>query len=226
MREKTKYPILHFCPLFSGITDEETDRLIACLSTSKRHYEKGNEILREGEKTNKIGIIISGSAEIGRTDYLGKLSILAIVESGELFAEAFALTHKKTTITLKAKEDMEVLYIPIEKLLHPCVAMCDFHQHLITNLLRISAEKNLAFTEKLAIVTKTSTREKLLSFLQLESLKAQSESFSIPFDRQGLADYLSVERSGLSTQINLLIKEGVIKANKNHFTLSKKTAEP
>ena len=81
------------------------------------------------------------------------------------------------------------------------------------------AGKTIMFHEKVAITSKRSTREKLLTYLSAEAKKAGTSNFKIPFDRQELADYLEVDRSGLSAEISKLRNEGVLDSQKNHFTL-------
>ena len=96
---------------------------------------------------------------------------------------------------------------------------CSFHQQLIFNLMKELARKNIIFHEKIEITSKRSTREKLLAYLAIEEKKNGSSSFEIPFDRQQLADYLEVERSGLSSEISKLKKEGILDTYKNRFEL-------
>jgi len=72
---------------------------------------------------------------------------------------------------------------------------------------------------KIGHITKRNTREKLLSYLSSQAKIAGSDTFEIPFDRQGLADYLAVERSALSAEMSKMRKEGLIAYHKNHFTL-------
>ena len=81
------------------------------------------------------------------------------------------------------------------------------------------AEKNISLHQKIEVTTKKTTREKLMAYLLLCAKKANSNTFSIPFDRQELADYLEVDRSGLSTEINKLCREGIINSEKKHFEL-------
>ena len=50
-------------------------------------------------------------------------------------------------------------------------------------------------------MSKRTTREKLLSYLSIESKKANASTFTIPFNRQQLADYLSVDRSAMSNEL-------------------------
>ena len=81
------------------------------------------------------------------------------------------------------------------------------------------AIKNLIFHQKIEITSKRTTREKLMTYLMFCAKREGSSSFDIPFDRQELADYLEVERSGLSAEISKLREEGILKSDKNHFEL-------
>jgi CRP-like cAMP-binding protein len=73
--------------------------------------------------------------------------------------------------------------------------------------------------QKIDVTSKRTTREKLMAYLLSQAKHQGSNSFTIPFDRQALADYLEVDRSGLSVEISKLRKEGVLESEKNHFTL-------
>ena len=92
---------------------------------------------------------------------------------------------------------------------------------LLRNLLENMAEKNLRFNEKLTHMGKRNTREKLLSYLSAEAQKHGTSEFDIPFSRQQLADYLSVERSAMSTELGKLRDEGMLSFRKNHFCLNR-----
>ena len=81
------------------------------------------------------------------------------------------------------------------------------------------ARKTIMFHKRIEVTSKRTTREKLLAYLAMEAKEKGSDSFDIPFDRQELADYLEVERSGLSNEISKLRDEGIIENRKNHFTL-------
>ena len=81
------------------------------------------------------------------------------------------------------------------------------------------AKRTVAFHERIEITSKRTTREKLLAFLSTAARRDGSTSFDIPYNRQELADYLEVDRSGLSVEIGKLAREGMIKADKRHFTI-------
>ena len=122
-------------------------------------------------------------------------------------------------VSIVADEPCEVLLIDREKALHPCKNGCSFHNRIVYNLMNDLAKKNILFHERLQITSKRSTREKLLAYLNGQAKKNKSREFSIPFDRQELADYLEVERSGLSAEISKLREEEILQSHKNHFTL-------
>ena len=59
-----------------------------------------------------------------------------------------------------------------------------------------------------------------MSYLSAESQRHASASFSIPFNRQQLADYLAVDRSALSKELGKLRDAGVLTFSKNRFVLN------
>ena len=214
------FEIIRKCPLFEGIEDKDLLGLMGCLGAKLISFEKKYTIFTEGSRAKYLGIILSGSAQIIQLDYYGNRSILSIIEPSELFGEAFACAELEAIpVSVVANEACDVLLIECERILHTCSKACGFHQRLIFNLMKDIATKAIMFQQKIEIVSKRSTREKLLAYLNIQSKKAGSRSFDIPFDRQELADYLEVERSGLSAEISKLRKEGILISNKNSFEL-------
>jgi len=145
---------------------------------------------------------------------------LSNIAPGEMFAEAFACAAVDSLpVAVIATEQSDVMFVPCDHSLHTCNNQCGFHQQLIYNLVKELAEKTIRFHQKVEVTGKRTTREKLLTYLSLESKRAQSTVVEIPFDRQELADYLEVDRSGLSAEISKLKKEGLIDCKKNRFEL-------
>jgi CRP-like cAMP-binding protein len=153
-------------------------------------------------------------------DYYGNRSILSEVAPSEIFGEAFACAESRNLpISVIATDPCEVMLIECSHILHTCQNNCGFHQALIFNLMKDLATKNILFHQRIEITAKRSTREKLLAYLVLQAKNTGYDSFEIPFDRQELADYLEVDRSGLSAEISKLRKEGILESQKNRFTL-------
>lgn len=217
---KKYFEILKKCPLFYEISDDDLQTMLDCLGATVVFFDKKYTIIAEGNPAKYIGVVLSGSAQILRVDYYGNRSILSNIEAGEVFAEAFACAEASCVpVTVIANEPCEVLLIDSRHVLHTCVNHCRFHQQLIFNLMKDLAQKTLMFHQKLEILSKRSTREKLLSYLMIQAQKAGNNRFEIPFDRQELADYLEVDRSGLCAEIGKLGKEGILQSRKRMFEL-------
>lgn len=212
--------VLYTCPLFEGIAEENLLRMLNCLGARVVLFDKKYTVLAEGTPGKFIGIVLSGEVVMSTTDFYGNRHIITNARSGEMFGEAFACAQAESIpVSVIAAKASEVMFIDSSHILHTCENNCGFHQQLIFNLMRSLAVKNLQFHQKIEITSRRSTREKLLAYLTFYAKKADSRSFSLPFDRQELADYLCVERSGLSAEIGKLKREGVINADKNHFEL-------
>lgn len=212
--------ILNSCSLFEGIESENLLRMLTCLGARVEFFDKKYTIIAEGNPVRFIGIVLSGGVQMVKTDFYGNRSIVAVSKAGEMFSEAFACAEVKSIpLSVIATEPSEIMLIDVSHILNTCTNNCGFHQQLIFNLMKSLAVKNLMFHQKIEVTSKRSTREKLMTYLMLCADKAGSGSFEIPFDRQELADYLEVERSGLSAEISKLKKEGIINADKKHFEL-------
>lgn len=139
-----------------------------------------------------------------------------------MFAEVFSCAGVgDLPVTAVSVTDSEILLIDFKNMLNICSSACSHHLILVKNMLEILASKNILLNEKIQIMSKKTTREKLLAYLYAQSEKHGSLSFKIDFNRQELADYLSVERSAMSTEIGKLKNEGLISYDKNYFEILK-----
>jgi len=212
--------ILKKCPLFVGINDGDLIRMLTCFGAKHEFFDKKYTIFAEGSHARHMGILLSGEAQIVQFDYYGNKSILSNVVPSEIFAEAFACAEiESLPVAVIATEPSEVLFVDCDHILHTCTNNCGFHQQLIYNLVKDLAAKSITFHQKVEVTSKRTTREKLMTYLTQESRRVGSNVFEIPFDRQELADYLEVDRSGLSAEIGKLKKEGLIDCQKNRFEL-------
>ncbi len=212
--------VLKEVDLFKGIEHTQLQPLLACLGSRVAHYEKGQTVLLSGGVAKRFGIVLSGQVQVVQDDFYGNRSILSQVEEGGLFGESFACAEIETLpVSIIATVPSELLFIDSQKLAAPCANACDFHKRLIQNMLNIVSMKNLALMQKIEISSKRTTREKLLAYLSSEEKKSGKNRFSIPFNRQELADYLSVDRSAMSAELSKLRSEGVLNYHKYEFEL-------
>jgi len=210
-------------PLFKGIDKGDIGFLLDCLSAKTKTYYKDEPIFEAGSRPEYVGIVLSGSAFVLQEDYWGNRNILSNIGVGGIFGEAFSCAEAAALpVSVIAKEDSVILLINVKKILTICSTACAFHTSLIMNLVRILANKNRYLTRKIEHITKKTTREKVLSFLSECAVQGGKNTFEIEFNRQELADYLSVERSALSAVLSKMKEEGIIDYYKNTFRLTDK----
>lgn len=208
------------CPLFFGISDQDVLHMLKCLDAKIIKYEKKQTVISEGDIAKTICIVLSGSVQMFQIDYYGNRSIISNAEKYSVFAEEFSCAGNMTVpVSIVASEPSVIMHIESNRVLHTCANYCSFHQQLIFNLMKDLAEKNVLFHQKLEIISKRTTRDKLMTYLMLQSKNSGKKCFEIPFNRQELADYLEVDRSGLSAEISKMRKEGILESNKNYFKL-------
>lgn len=213
-------PVLKKNPFFSDLEDSEILSILHCIDGTVKHQEKGSYLLHAGDSTEAMGLVLTGSVLIVQEDFWGHRNILSKCTVGDFFGEPYAATPDSVlNISALAESDCDVLWLRVQRLLTTCQSVCGQHQKLIRNLVIVLSRKLLSFNDKITHISKRSTREKLLSYLTSESIRQSSRSFEIPYDRQQLADYLSVERAAMSTELSKLQKEGLLKTNRKHFEL-------
>jgi CRP-like cAMP-binding protein len=217
----TKYlPILKKCPLFTGIEDKDIAAILPCLSATIRQAEKNTFILTVDDSVNYVGLILNGSVHVIKEDFWGRKDILSQLGPAELFAESFSCAHTAhIPVSVLAVEQTELMMIDCRKIIRTCSSACLFHNQLISNMLEIIANKNILLMQKIEQLSKRTTREKVLAYLSAEAQKAGKNFFDIPFSRQEMADYLSVDRSAMSSELSKMREEGLIDFERNHFKL-------
>lgn len=206
--------------MFNGINESEIEGMLKCLNARTMLYKKNEYILRNGETVNSIGMVLEGLALIEKEDIWGNRTIISEISPGSLYAESYACLCKlPAEISVIASDNTTVMLFDIRRILTTCSSSCGFHTKLIQNLLYTIAQKNVLLTKKMEYISKKTIKEKLLAYLSSEAMKAGSPTFNIPFNRQELADFLSVDRSALSSEISRLQKKGIISCKKNAFTI-------
>ena len=206
--------------LFSGISQTDLSALLSCLAAVERRYSKGAVILAEGEPTQWMGLVLEGRAIISCADVWGKSSILGFAEPGAVFGEAYAcVPGEALLISVCAAEETRVLFLNVGKLLTVCGNACPFHARLIRNLLSISAGKNLQLSRRIFHTTPKSIRGRLQSYFSECAKKSGSLTFTLPFNRQQLADYLGVDRSAMSSELSKMQRDGLIQVQGGTITM-------
>ena len=213
-------PVIRSSSLFSGISETELVAMLSCLETREERFPKDTFLLRAGDTAESIGLVLSGSVLVVQEDIWGNRNILSKAGPGQTFAAAYACAPGSLlNVSVLAETPVTAIFLNVKRVLNVCPSACEHHSRIIRNLLGELAEKNLRFGEKLTHMGQRTTRAKLMSYFSAEAQRLGSYEFDIPFSRQQLADYLAVERSGLSLELGKMRSEGLLDFHKSHFIL-------
>ena len=212
--------LLKTIPLFHGIARDDIPVILKRLKATTSDFEKGEYIRSEGDAADFIGIVLEGEIHVLQDDYYGNRNLNFSFQAGDMFAEAFACAGaSELPVDILATGKAKILFLNRDMLFGECSKTCEFHSFLIQNLLKIVACKNMLLNQKLSYSSHKTTGEKIMAYLSDQAKLHHSSEFTIPFDRQGLADYLGVERSAMSAEISKLQKQGKLITRRSYFKL-------
>lgn len=214
---KEIYPLLEQVKLFVGLKPNEFSGVLKSLNAVVKQFGKNDIIMHEGDKIERIGIVLSGSLQITRTDYTGNRLIIGQLRFPSMFAEAVVFSGRETSpVTLTSITKSKVLMIDFR-----CIAGIKSKTHgiITSNMLKILSNKNLFLQQRLDILSKRSTRAKLSAYLLSFLEKSGSNSFEVPYNRFALSDFLCVNRSSMSRELSNMRDEGIILFNKSNFEI-------
>ncbi|NLZ46077.1 MAG: Crp/Fnr family transcriptional regulator [Clostridiales bacterium] len=216
---KSYISLLEKIKLFDEISEEDIITMLTCLNAKIDNYKKGQFILMAGTKVENIGIVLEGQAHIIKESMEGERIIISVLDKGDYFAEALCCAVVEASpVSVQAINDTKIMFLNFSRILHTCPNSCLFHTKLIENMLFVLASKNLTLQNRMDIITQKTLRLKVLSYLNFLSDK-QGNKIIIPFNREGLADFLCVDRSSLSHELSRMKEDGLIEFYKNKFEI-------
>jgi len=221
-----EYRIVSESLIFKDILPDELGILLKCLNSVKKSFRRGDYALMGGEKVTHIGVVLKGSADIVQEDALGRKNIVTKIIPGGVFGEGIAASNlAESPVSVIACEDTDILFLGYNHMIERCEANCNFHTRLIANMLELMSNKIIMLNRKLNYSLMKTIREKIVNFM-IESYGVnKSKSFLLPYNREELANYFSVDRSSLSRELAKMKEEGLIEFNKNKFILFDKFFE-
>ena len=192
------YLFLTKTAFFNGLSENEIKTILNCLGAYQKSFKKSEIIYYSGDTVSDMGLVLSGSVNIVVNYYWGSSNIFNHIGQGEIFAETYAtIPNKEMLCDVVAAEKTEVL----------------------RNLLKNSAQKNISLATRMMHTASKFIRDRLLSYFSEQAILNGGNTFTVPFSRQQLADYLGVDRSAMSNELSKMKHDGLIDYQKNDFIL-------
>lgn len=208
--------------IFQGMTENEIIDALRGLNAITKRYEKGSTILCAGSTTGSMGLVLEGSVTIENNDFWGNKTILGYVGKNEFFAETYGiLSDEPMLVDVVANEDCRIVFLAIAILRSDIFQNEAWASKIVSNLLMISTQKNLALSGRSFHISHKTVRARVMSYLNSESIRKGKMAFNIPFNRQQMADYLNLDRTALSKELGRMKREGLIDFHKNQFQIKK-----
>lgn len=216
--------LLQRTTLFRGIPAAALQELLACFAPLQRSFCRGEVLLLSGYENRDVGILLEGGAVAVKSTPDGASVFITRMGPGGMFGDVLSGSRLKSPVTITAETDCRVLLVPYQKILHPCAKMHSSHLLLMENLVSTISEKYFALSRRVDLLILKSLRAKLCAYLLEQARAAGADTFSVPFSRAGLAEYLNCERSALCRELSRMRAEGLIETYKNSFKLLNKAA--
>lgn len=190
-----------------------------CHRIKTRKYRRGESIATYIANRSQIGIILEGNADLIRYDLDGNRNIIDRFEQGDVYGEIFHNKESVNGLIIEAVSNVIVAQIEYNNLTNPCKENCPIHLEINCQLSNIILEKVKFLNTRIELLTKRSTREKILAYFTLASKGKINKSFRLPFSYTDLADYLNVDRSAMTREIRSLVEDGFIEKDGKNITI-------
>lgn len=206
--------------IFSFMTEFEYRAMMYCFKTRFKNYNKGEVIVSQGENMRELVMIVKGGATVQNVGSLGDISILTKLKRGDVYGLESAFVNENTyKDTLIATEKTLIMFMDKHRVITPCENKCRRHEIVTKHIMMMVAENGIELLNKLSHMSRRTIREKLLSYFNYLAQKKGSNYFEIPFNKTELANYLSVDRSAMSSELKRMVEDGLIDFEKRQFHL-------
>lgn len=214
----TELEIIARSRLFEQLSAAEAAQVWELLQPRRKYLKKGNLLIQDTAPVRDCGIVLSGTLAATKLYADGHESLI------EKFFPSFVVGYdivttraQRSTYFVSALQDAQVCLFDFQKLAQPGLIPEDLRLKMLQSLMTLIAGENLKKLNKIEILSRKGIRERILTYLSLQSSYHQSRSFDIPLNRQEMADYLCLNRSKLSYELSQMQKDGLIRYKKNHF---------
>ncbi len=212
--------LLQSTMMFKKISAIEIEKMLHCLNPRILSFQKNECIANAGDPFEGIGIVIDGEIIIAKESIAGDRTVMTVLRPGEMFGEMVSFSDKKVwPASVSAQSDCSVVFVSPEKVITMCDKMCDSHRQLIENMLWIMSRKALMLNRKVEYLSIRSLRGKLSAYLLEQHKITQKNIFTLPMNRDELADFFNVARPSISRELSKMKDDGLIDFHKSSFKI-------
>ncbi len=206
--------------LFDGVEEADVSRMMSCFNVQTQKFASGEQICDFEESSERIGIVMSGSAALIRIDPGGNRAVLENMVENDVFGEMLAFSGRADKgVSVVCEERCEVAFIMYEHIAKRCGKACRCHTIAVENMFKVMARKTQQLSERIEVLSNRSIRDKLLCYFGIQAMRAGKNTFTLPFSMSFLAEYICSDRSAMTREIKKMCDEGILKSCRREIEL-------
>ncbi len=202
--------------LLQELKSEDIKKYLKSNLFKVQSYSRDTVIHFEGEPCAKLEIILSGEIVVERIDESGGLLTIAEFLSNDILGGNLLFSqnpHYPMTIT--SKQQSVILEIDKELLFQ---LFCE-NPSFLRKYLEYVSDHSTILSFKLKSYVNRTIRENILSFLEHEKKKQNSNRILLNMTKKALADKIGVQRTSLSRELSKMKNDGLINFDSESITI-------
>ncbi|MCH1512450.1 MAG: Crp/Fnr family transcriptional regulator [Acidimicrobiales bacterium] len=197
--------------MFAGLAQEFLEPV---LNQSKiQKLERGDVLFSEDDTASDLFIVLSGRVAIANKSFDGRESVIALMETGDLFGEMPLFRPDGRSADARALEDSSVVVIPYE----PVKTLYIEHPEMLWKVVDMLADRlkvmDTALADSMFLDVTGRTAKRLLE------LAREYDEFEIPITQEELAGMVGASRERVNKSISSFIKLGWLAQKGNKYVI-------
>ncbi len=212
------YQQLSNCPVFKGVSENESARLLGQIQFQVKNFSRDEVIALAGKKIRSLYIVLSGSVRGEVIDYSGNTIKIEDIEAPRPMAVAFLFgTANAFPVTISANNEVRLLVIPLSEFLR----LLQMSTRLLENYLNSISSRSQFLSQKIHFLNYKTIKEKMAHYL-LQKAGDRFHSVELEITQEELAGLFGVSRPSLARVLAEMQKEKLIVKERKTITLVNK----
>ena len=198
--------------LFKGVSEQQIKDWLVKADASVQSFETGDYLFRKSDTTDRLGILLRGSADVSRESADGRMHMSTLLKN-DLFGAASLFGGDTSYVTdIRCNEPARALIIPEATMLN----LLSENQTVLLNYLRYLNSRIRFLNRRLDAFSKNTVTAKLLTFLASE---ANGNVYAVKSYTK-LSESLCLSRATLYRALDALETDGKIRRDKKTITIT------
>lgn len=184
------------------------NNLSSCVNSYEKIFKNKELILSSGQNKKQLAFIISGTAQIIKTDIDGNQTIIKVLKENDIFSYQFFNTFEDEFYIISTSTTA-IKFIDYYNLIKNCTKECPYHNELVLYLFELLVRESRELNEKIELLSQKTVRDKIIFFIKKRM--NSKNIFTVTTSYKAISEYLFVDRSNFMRELKKLEKEKIIK---------------